>query len=89
MQARAEGFNARMLPGISAEDCLFANLGADPGTHGCQSFEATSFLLRKPKFDTLTHLILWQILFGIQGIFIKILIGKISMKLGMGSLDWL
>lgn len=61
MQARAEGFNARMLPGISAEDCLFADLGVDPGTHGCQSFEATSFLLRKPKFDTLTHLILWQI----------------------------
>lgn len=61
MQARAEGFNARMLPGISAEDCLFADLGVDPGTHGCQSFEATGFLLRKPKFDTLTHLILWQI----------------------------
>src|SRR5215469_15932550 len=28
-QARAEGFNAVMLPGISAEDCLFADLGID------------------------------------------------------------
>src|SRR6476620_513542 len=49
-QARAEGFNARMLPGISAEDCLFADLGIDPGTRGCQSFEATDFLLNRRKF---------------------------------------
>jgi uncharacterized protein YabN with tetrapyrrole methylase and pyrophosphatase domain len=59
--ARAEGFNARMLPGISAEDCLFADLGIDPGTRGCQSFEATDFLLNRRKFDTGSHLILWQI----------------------------
>jgi uncharacterized protein YabN with tetrapyrrole methylase and pyrophosphatase domain len=60
-QARAEGFDARMLPGVSAEDCLFADLGIDPSTHGCQSFEATDFLLHKRKFDTSSHLILWQI----------------------------
>ena len=29
-RARAEGYRARMLPGISAEDCLFADLGVDP-----------------------------------------------------------
>jgi siroheme synthase len=51
-QARAEGYAARMLPGISAEDCLFADLGIDPGTCGCQSFEATDFLLNRRKFDT-------------------------------------
>jgi uncharacterized protein YabN with tetrapyrrole methylase and pyrophosphatase domain len=60
-RARAEGFNARMLPGISAEDCLFADLGIDPSTHGCQSFEATDFLLNRRKFDISSHLILWQI----------------------------
>ena len=60
-QARNEGFNAHMLPGISSEDCLFADLGIDPGTHGCQSFEATDFLLTRRKFDTTCHLILWQI----------------------------
>lgn len=59
--AQKEGFDARMLPGISAEDCLFADLGVDPYTHGCQSFEATSFLVSKRKFDTSSHLILWQI----------------------------
>lgn len=60
-KARKEGFTAQMFPGISAEDCLFADLGIDPSTPGCQSFEATSFLLHKHKFDTSCHLILWQI----------------------------
>ena len=59
--AKLEGFDARMLPGISAEDCLFADIGLDPGKHGCQSFEATDFLVRKRKFDPKSPLILWQI----------------------------
>jgi hypothetical protein len=60
-RARTEGFNAKMLPGVSAEDCLFADLGIDPGRHGCQSFEATDFLLYKRRFDPYCSLILWQI----------------------------
>jgi hypothetical protein len=60
-QARREGFRAEMLPGISAEDCLFADLGVDPGRNGCQSFEATDFLLRRRFFDPTSVLILWQI----------------------------
>ncbi len=60
-QALEEGFEARMLPGISAEDCLFADLGFDPAVRGCQTFEATDFLLRKPRFDPVCHVILWQI----------------------------
>src|SRR5690242_1848360 len=40
-QARREGFKAWIAPGISAEDCLFADLAIDPAYHGCQSFEAT------------------------------------------------
>lgn len=65
-KAYKEGFSAHMFPGISAEDCLFADLGIDPSSPvGCQSFEATSFLLYRPKFDTSCHLILWQI--GVVG----------------------
>ncbi len=60
-QARLEGYSVKMLPGISAEDCLFADLGIDPATTGCQSFEATDFLIHKRKFDTGCSLILWQI----------------------------
>ena len=62
-QARREGFTAQMLPGISAEDCLFADLGLDPGKNGCQSFEATDFLIHQRRFDPCTALILWQIAF--------------------------
>lgn len=64
-QARAEGFEAVMLAGVSAEDCLFADLGVDPADHGCQSFEATDFLMRRRRFDPTSHLILWQI--GVVG----------------------
>jgi uncharacterized protein YabN with tetrapyrrole methylase and pyrophosphatase domain len=64
-RARREGFPARMLPGISAEDCLIADLGIDPGDAGCQSFEATDFLLRRRRFDRSSSLILWQV--GVLG----------------------
>lgn len=60
-QARREGFAARMLAAVSAEDCLFADLGIDPASHGCQSFEATDFLVRPRAFDVSSHLILWQV----------------------------
>lgn len=62
-RAREEGFTAVMLPAISAEDCLFADLGVDPGESGCQSYEATDFLLRRRRFDTTVPLILWQVAF--------------------------
>jgi uncharacterized protein YabN with tetrapyrrole methylase and pyrophosphatase domain len=60
-QARREGFHARMLPGISSEDCLFADLGVDPGKSGCQNFEATDFLASHRRFDATSALILWQV----------------------------
>jgi Tetrapyrrole (Corrin/Porphyrin) Methylases len=59
-RARQEGFEAKMLPGISAEDCLIADLGFDPG-HGCQTFEASRFVVRKRGPDPAVPLILWQI----------------------------
>ena len=60
-RVRAAGFKARMLPGVSAEDCLFADLEVDPAAYGCQSFEATDFLVRGRIFDPHSALILWQI----------------------------
>jgi hypothetical protein len=59
-RARLGGFAARMLPGVSSIDCLFADLGVDPG-NGCQIFEAGDFLSRRPCFDVHTGLILCQI----------------------------
>lgn len=63
--ARAEGFPARMLPGVSAEDCLFADLGVDPAVRGCQSYEATRFLDERPVIEVRAALVLWQV--GIVG----------------------
>jgi uncharacterized protein YabN with tetrapyrrole methylase and pyrophosphatase domain len=60
-QARAEGFDAHMLPGVSAEDCLFADLGVDPGDVGRQSYEAQDWLINARAFDVRAPLILWQI----------------------------
>lgn len=59
--ARANGYDAQMLPGISAEDCLFADLGIDPATAGCQSYEASDFLISDRIIDTSAALILWQV----------------------------
>lgn len=60
-QAREEGFEATMYPGISAEDCLVADLGIDPGVSGLQTFEATDFLVHPRVFDPRTPLVLWQL----------------------------
>lgn len=60
-RARLAGHKARMLPGISAEDCLFADLGIDPADNGCRSYEASEFLLCSRQVDVTTSLILWQI----------------------------
>jgi hypothetical protein len=60
-EARAQGYPARMLPGVSSEDCLFADLGINPGDHGCQVFEATDFLASRRRFDPTSHLLLYQV----------------------------
>jgi uncharacterized protein YabN with tetrapyrrole methylase and pyrophosphatase domain len=60
-RARTEGFEAHMLPGVSAEDCLIADLGIDPAELGCQSYEATDFMIHARKIDTTAALIIWQI----------------------------
>ncbi|WP_423357787.1 SAM-dependent methyltransferase [Dyella halodurans] len=59
--ARAEGFAAHMEPGISAEDCLYADLGIDPGRFGCQHFEASQLLLFERRIDPTGYLVLWQV----------------------------
>jgi precorrin-6B methylase 1 len=58
--ARREGFHAHMEPGISAEDCLYADLGIDPGEFGCQHYEASQLLYYQRRIDTGAYLVLWQ-----------------------------
>ena len=61
VRARLEGYEVALLPGISAEACLFADLNIDPGEAGCQTYEATDFLIRPRRFDTSAGLLLWQV----------------------------
>jgi uncharacterized protein YabN with tetrapyrrole methylase and pyrophosphatase domain len=60
-RARAEGFEAEMLAAVSAEDCLFADLGVDPIDGGLRSYEATDFLVHRRGADPTSKLLLWQI----------------------------
>jgi tetrapyrrole (corrin/porphyrin) methylase-like protein len=59
--ARKMGYPAKMLPAVSAEDCLVADLGVDPGEAGWQTYEATDFLMHRRAIDTTTPLVLWQV----------------------------
>ncbi len=60
-RARAEGFAVEMLPAVSAEDCLYADLGLDPGKSGCQTYEATDFVVYRRRVDTSAALVLLQV----------------------------
>jgi uncharacterized protein YabN with tetrapyrrole methylase and pyrophosphatase domain len=59
--ARARGHAADMLPGVSFLDCLFADLGVDPGARGVQVFEATDLIVRKHTLDVNAPLVVCQI----------------------------
>ncbi len=61
MKAREEGFNAYMEPGISAESCLYADLGFDPADYGVQSLEATQFMMFNHELNNRGYVLLWQI----------------------------
>jgi len=63
--ARAEGHSAHMEPGVSAEDCLYADLGIDPGRVGCQHYEASQYMLFRRRIDPSAYLVLWQV--GVAG----------------------
>jgi siroheme synthase len=63
--ARQEGYPAHMEPGISAEDCLYADVGIDPGTFGCQHFETSQFMIYRRCIDPSAWLVLWQV--GLAG----------------------
>jgi siroheme synthase len=60
-RARDEGLAAHMEPGISAEDCLYADLGIDPGKYGCQHYEASQLMFYRRRIDPSAYLVVWQV----------------------------
>jgi precorrin-6B methylase 1 len=59
--AKSLGLNVSVQPGISAMDCLFAELMIDPCQSGVQMFEATDLLLRKHSLIPEVPALIWQI----------------------------
>lgn len=64
-KAKQENLAAHMEAGISAEDCLYADLSIDPGKTGCINYETSQFMFYKRNIDPAAHLILWQV--GLAG----------------------
>ena len=60
-QLRRSGYPARIVPGVSADGCLYADLLVNPGDHGIQSYEASDFLYARRRHDPTSGLILWQV----------------------------
>jgi hypothetical protein len=66
---RQPNITVRMIPGISAIDCLFADRNINPGDTGVQMFEAYEFLerladpngKRPPTLDPYCHVVFWEI----------------------------
>lgn len=58
--ARKEGYSAKMLPGVSAEDNLLADLGVEPALPGTAQFEASALVYNKMEMDTGLHTLIWQ-----------------------------
>ncbi|KAK6354057.1 hypothetical protein TWF730_008475 [Orbilia blumenaviensis] len=59
--AQAEGYMAKMLPGISVDDCLLADLGIDPSFVGCLTCEAWDFLIHDHVGLLSRHVIMYEI----------------------------
>jgi uncharacterized protein YabN with tetrapyrrole methylase and pyrophosphatase domain len=49
--SRAENFPAAIVPGVSALECLFSDLGLDPLRDGCQIFSAEHFVEHRRRPD--------------------------------------
>jgi uncharacterized protein YabN with tetrapyrrole methylase and pyrophosphatase domain len=55
------GLRVKVLPGISAFDCMIVDLQIDPGMLGVQMFEATGFLLQERELQPDIPCFLWQV----------------------------
>lgn len=60
-EAKTMGIDTLILPSISAQDVLFADMGIDPGMHGCVHVDATEFLIYDKKPNISMHVCIWQI----------------------------
>ncbi|WP_437523406.1 SAM-dependent methyltransferase [Sorangium sp. So ce726] len=55
------GLRVKVVPGISAADCILTELNIDPATNGFQMYEATDVLLRRRPLQSDVPALIWQI----------------------------
>jgi tetrapyrrole methylase family protein / MazG family protein len=55
------GLRTRVLPAISALDCLMVDLNLDPNEHGLVQYEVNYALLYRPSLDPNVPCLLWQV----------------------------
>lgn len=60
-RAEDRGMTVETRPGISSMDCLYVDLGLDPGEGGIQMFAATDLLLREWELNPEVPAMIWQI----------------------------
>ena len=59
--ASQEGYSTTLLPGVSAPDCMFADLRVDPGVRGCQILMASYILKDENILATSGHVVFLQV----------------------------
>jgi len=55
------GLSVKVLPGISALDCILIDLGLDPAYSGLQMYEATELLVRRRPLQNDVPCLIWQV----------------------------
>ena len=85
-QAEKEDIPAHMEAGISAEDCLYADLCIDPGKTGCINYEASQFMFYQRNIDPAALLVLWQVGFAGDKSLAKYSTGKAYQQVLVGLL---
>jgi precorrin-3B methylase len=60
-EAASKNLRVKVIPGVSALDNIFADIGFDPGPRGFQSYEATDLLLRGVNLNSEVPLFIWQV----------------------------
>lgn len=55
------GLKVKVLPGVSAMDCILAELMIDPANEGLQMFEASDLLMRRRRLSTDMQTLIWQV----------------------------
>jgi tetrapyrrole (corrin/porphyrin) methylase-like protein len=59
--ARLEGYSARMLPSVSALDCMICDLGVDLIASGFQSYEGSHLVAHPDLLNPACPLVVWQV----------------------------